>query len=81
MEWLLISEKLKLYLIDSRPHMKKSRYSQHSYLEDGELLHKYQGSNQPTNQPTNQSINQSFRDFLLATYNAQYELTKSGKRY
>ena len=26
----------------SRPHMKKSRYSQHSYLEDGELLHKIQ---------------------------------------
>ena len=41
---LLIWEKLKLHLIYSRPHMKKSRYSQHSYLEDGELLLKYQVS-------------------------------------
>ena len=45
MEWLLIWEKLKLHPIYSRPHMKKSRYSQHSYLEDGELLHKNKNKN------------------------------------
>ena len=36
--------KTKLQLISSRPHMKKSRYSQHFYLEDGELPLKYQVS-------------------------------------
>ena len=36
--------KTELHLLYSRPHMTKSRYSQHSYLEDGELTLKYQAS-------------------------------------